>query len=72
MKSIFCILGNSIGNKIFDSVDLTSSNGEYSFGIGGQIYPSKPLNTKTNKAGILQELRTAVGSIFDKNNSFYY
>lgn len=70
IKSIFAIMGNSTGNKQFDSVDLTSSNGEYSFSVGGQNYPQKPLNTKTNKAGILQELRTAVGSIFDKNNSF--
>ncbi len=60
IKSIFAILGNSTGNKQFDSVDISSSNGEFSFSCGGVIYPSKPLNSKTNKAGILQELRSAV------------
>ncbi len=70
VKSIFAILGNGTGNKNFDSVDLTSSNGDYYFIVGGQNYPQKPLSAKTNKTGILQELRTAVGSIFDKNNSF--
>lgn len=70
VKSIFAILGNGFGNKNFDSVDVTSSNGDYYFIVGGQNYPQKPLSTKNNKTGILQELRTAVGSIFDKNNSF--
>ncbi len=72
VKSLFAIngAGTNTSNKQFDSVDLTSSNGDYYFIVGGQNYPQKPLSAKNNKAGILQELRTAVGSIFDKNNSF--
>ena len=58
-------------NGRFDSVDLHTGNGaEYSFLIGGQVYPQKPLSSVTNKAGILQELRSAIGSVYDKNNSF--
>jgi len=72
IKSIFAINGTSVAasNGRFDSLDLTSRNGEYSFLIGGIQYPQKPLSAKSNKAGILQELRTATGSLFDKNNSF--
>ena len=69
IKSLFAINGNGQGNKQFDSVDLSSSTGDYYFIVGGQNYPQKPLSARTNKAGILQELRQAIGSIFDKNNS---
>jgi len=72
VKSIFAINGSTSNNSNgrFDSVDLTSNNGEYSFLVGGIQYPQKPLSALTNKAGILQELRTAMGSVYDKNNSF--
>jgi len=69
IKSLFAIMGNGIGNKQFDSVDLSNSTGDYYFIVGGQNYPQKPLSARTNKAGILQELRQAIGSIYDKNNS---
>lgn len=71
IKALIAVNGNATAasNKQFDSVDLTSSNGDYSFSVNGVIYPQKPLNTKTNKTEILQELRSAFGSIFDKNNS---
>ena len=39
VKSLFAINGSASLNKQFDSVDLTSGNGEYSFSIGGVIYP---------------------------------
>ncbi len=69
VKSLFAINGNGVGNKQFDSVDLTNGNGEYSFAIGGQIYPQRPISTVNCKALALQELRSAVGSIFDKSNA---
>lgn len=70
-KSIFAINGGGAAgsNRAFDSVDLTSSNGTYSFSIGGQIFPPTPINTAIGKAGALLELRSAVGSVYDKNNS---
>lgn len=71
IKALIAVNGNGTAgsNKQFDSVDLTSSNGDYSFSVNGVIYPQKPLNTRTNKTEILQELRSAFGSIFDKNNN---
>lgn len=71
IKSLIAIngCGTALSNKQFDSVDLTSANGDYSFSVGGVIYPSKPLSTTTNKTEILQEFRSAMGSIFDKNNN---
>lgn len=70
-KSIFAINGGGAAgsNRAFDSVDLTSGNGTYSFSIGGQIFPPTPINTTTGKAGALLELRSAVGSVYDKNNA---
>jgi hypothetical protein len=71
IKSLIAVNGNNnaASNKQFDSVDLTSGSGDYSFSCGGIIYPSKPLNTFTNKTEILQEFRSAMGSIYDKNNN---
>ena len=56
-------------NKWGDSYDATSSNGDYSFSIAGVNYPQAPLTAVLNKAGILQELRRAVGSIYGATNS---
>jgi hypothetical protein len=71
IKSLIAVNGGgaAASNKQFDSVDLTSGNGDYSFSVGGVIYPSKPLSTTTNKTEILQEFRSAMGSIYDKNNN---
>jgi hypothetical protein len=71
IKSLIAVNGGNAAasNKQFDSVDLTSGNGDYSFSVGGIVYPSKPLSTITNKTEILQEFRSAMGSIFDKNNN---
>lgn len=72
VKSLFAIMGGGAAgsNKQYDSIDLTQNTGDYSFNIGGVQYPQRPLSSRVNRSGILQELRTAVGSIFDKNNSF--
>lgn len=73
IKSIYAINGGtstSSLNKAFDSYDITSNNGDYSFAVGGVIYPSRPISTLVNKAGALMELKSACGSIYDKNNSF--
>jgi hypothetical protein len=72
-KAIFAINGCTAAatvNRAYDSVDVTSGNGEYSFSVGGVIYPPKALSSLVNRAGILQELRSALGSVYDRNNSF--
>lgn len=73
VKSLFAINGCSAAtsvNKAFDSVDITTNNGEYSFSVGGVIYPQRALSSLVNRAGILQELRSALGSVYDRNNAF--
>jgi hypothetical protein len=69
VKSLFAINGGGSLNRAFDSVDLTSGNGDYSFSVGGVLYPPAPISTRTAKSQAMLELRSAVGSIFDKNNN---
>ena len=71
IKSLFLLGTNNQtdSNGKFDSVDITKSNGSYSFNIAGTNYPQQPLNTSLNKAGVLMALRQSVGSIFDRSNS---
>ena len=72
-KSAFVVAGGTSvtksANRLMDAYDITSSNGDYCLQIGSQQYPQKPLSTTNNRAGILQELRRAMNSIFDRNNS---
>lgn len=72
-KSAFISAGGGTAatslNRQFDAYDITSSNGDYCLQIGSQQYPQKPLSTLNNRSGLLQELRRAMNSIFDKNNS---
>jgi hypothetical protein len=56
-------------SKAMESVDVTNNNGSYQFQIGGVNYPMQILSTLNNKSGILNELRRAMGSLYDKNNS---
>jgi hypothetical protein len=37
--------------------------------IGGVMYPQKPISAATAKAQALMELKSAVGSIFDRSNN---
>lgn len=72
-KSAFLVSGGNdaarSANRLMDSYDITSGNGDYCLQIGSQQYPQKPLSTTNNRSGILQELRRAMNSIFAKNNS---
>lgn len=71
IKSAFLLFANSTTDSCgeYDSVDVTKGNGSVNITIAGKSYPQTPLNTAQNKAGILQALRGAVGSVFDKTNS---
>jgi hypothetical protein len=73
VKSLFAINGCTAAatvNRAFDSVDIGTNNAEYSFAVGGVIYPQRALSSLVNRAGILQELRSALGSVYDRNNAF--
>ena len=54
-------------NKWGDSYAI-SAGADYQIQVGGISYPQRPLRTD-RKAGIMQELREAVGSIYDRKNS---
>ena len=73
VKSCFAVFGGTAAtksaNKLLDSYDITSGNGDYQFNIGGVNYPQKTLSTLNNKAGIMMELRKAMGSIYSNNVS---
>ena len=73
VKSAYLNMGGSesdkSANKNFDSYDITSGNGDYSFQIGNINYPQKALSTITNRSGILQELRRSMNTIFGSNVS---
>ena len=71
IKSAFLLFTNTTAASCgeYDSVDITNGNGSYNITIAGKSYPQTPLNTFQNKSGILQALRGAVGSVYDKSNS---
>jgi hypothetical protein len=73
IKSAFLNFGGSSttnsANKNLDSIDPTSSNGDFSLQIAGISYPQKPLSSLNNKSGIMNELRRSMGSIFGSNVS---
>ena len=52
-------------NAIFDSRDITSSNGSYQITIGSQTFPQLPINTAVNKNAVLQYMRECTSSLFD-------
>ena len=81
IRSLFLICAPSSttysASKAMESVDPTSSNtalgvssgGSIQFSCSGVVVPQNPLSTLNNKSGILNELRRAIGSIYDRNNS---
>jgi len=70
-KSIFAINGMSTttGNQQFSSCNLAAGS-SYSFNVAGVQYPQKRINTTLNRAQQLMELKSATGSVFDRNNAF--
>ena len=52
-----------------DSFDITAETGDYAIQVAGMSYPQKSLSILNNKAGVFNELRRAMGSLFNNNNS---
>lgn len=67
IKSLFANFGGTDLSKLvngsFDSVDITSNNGDYQFSIAGVMYPQRPISTSQNKYGALMELKMAIGAL---------
>jgi hypothetical protein len=74
IKSLFANFGGTSANslnKVYDSYDITSGNGDYSFSVGGIQYPPRPISTVTSKAGAVMELKQAIGGIHSsETNNF--
>lgn len=70
VKALIGLFGGSAagGNGSFDAVNPVANSSLY-YNVAGMNYPSRPLTTQTNRAGILMEMRKAFGSIYDKTNS---
>jgi len=66
---MFCGTNSAYGvNGIFDSFDPSKGSGDINLQCGGVSYPQRPISFLNNKVGIIQELRRAVGSIYDRTN----
>jgi hypothetical protein len=68
IKSLFAHLSGSDATKVnnfFDSVDITTNNGDYQFFVSGMPYPPRPLSTVVNKSGVSMELSSAFGPAHD-------
>ena len=68
IKSAFVIGGGNTINKSFDAIDLSEA-GTYQIQCGGVCYPQLALNAGHNKSAIIQELRKAIGALYDTKNS---
>jgi hypothetical protein len=68
IKSLFCHLSGTEATKVngfFDSVDITTNNGDYQWFVSGLPYPPRPISTVLNKAAISMELSAAFGPAHD-------
>jgi hypothetical protein len=68
IKSLFTHLSGTDATKVngfFDSVDITTNNGDYQWFVSGLPYPPRPISTVLNKAGVSMELSAAYGPTHD-------
>ena len=68
IKSLFVHLSGTDATKVntfFDSVDITTNNGDYQWFVSGTPYPPRPISTVLNKAGASMELSSAFGPAHD-------
>ena len=68
IKSLFAHLSGADASKVngfFDSVDITTNNGDYQFFCAGSPFPPRPLSTVLNKAGITMEMSAGYGPVKD-------
>lgn len=73
VKALFLNMGGAnraiSANGNMDSYNIGGVASDYSFNVAGIQYPQKVLSCNLNYAGILQSLRQAIGSVFDKSNA---
>ena len=59
----------SSANGNLDAYNVAGDSGGYSFSVGQVAIPQRALSVANNKNGMIQMLRQAFGSIFDKNTA---
>jgi hypothetical protein len=73
VKALFLNMGGADRTKssggLFDSYNVAGATGDYQFQVAGINYPQRVLSCNTNYTGIIQMLRQAIGSVFDKNTA---
>lgn len=73
VKALFLNMGGvdrtKSANANMDSYNVAGISGDYQFQIAGINYPQRVLSCNSNYGGILQMLRQAIGSVFDKQNA---
>ena len=68
IKSLFTHLSGADATKVngfFDSIDITTNNGDYQWYVAGMPYPPRPISTTLNKSGASMELSAAFGPMHD-------
>lgn len=68
IKALFLHCGGASVNGVIDAYSPNAAC-DVAFQVAGVSYPQRPLSMTTNRHGVLQELRNAIGSVYDKNNS---
>jgi hypothetical protein len=72
IRSLFLLSApthTTFASKAMESIDPTQNTGSIQFSCAGVVIPQNPLSTINNKSGILNELRRAMGSIYERTNS---
>ena len=73
VKAIFLNMGGTTrtisANGNMDSCNIAGITGDYQFSVAGINYPQRCLSCANNHGGLLQSLRQAIGSVYDKNNA---
>jgi len=73
IKSLFALFCSQDGTKSingnYDSVDITSENGDLAFNIAGTSYPARPVRT-SNRGAVLMELKKAFGALHSESYNF--
>ena len=71
IRSLFLLSApthTTFASKAMESIDPTQNTGSIQFSCAGVVIPQNPLSTINNKSGILNELRRAMGSIYERTN----
>ena len=72
LKSLFMLCSSPVGvNGKFSAYDIWGPQGDIQFGVASKPYPARPLSFAVgSKTMVMSSLKQAMGSIYDRANSF--